>query len=95
MSGQLARFETMESDEGEVPTSGETKSSDLTPSSAPVGIDHRLIPTVVSLVPRPMRWDYLGLRLGVAVRKEVGEETLSERKIVDVSCGDHHTGKRG
>ena len=60
-----------------------------------VGIDHRFIPVVVSLVPRPMRWkeDHTegeGRRGG---RREGLENQLSNKKIVEVACGDHHTGK--
>ena len=56
-----------------------------------VGIDHRFIPVVVSLVPRPMRWN--DHKDGVGKRRGGQENQLSNKKIVDVACGDHHTGK--
>jgi alpha-tubulin suppressor-like RCC1 family protein len=61
-----------------VTSNNERKVDELTKLS--MKLNHNFIPTVISLVPRPMKWD-----------SKKNSSNSRNRKIVDVACGDHHT----
>ena len=90
VSGQLARFDVMETNE----KNEKHKDDEENKEEKNKETDHGFIPTVVSLVPRPMRWNNQIKKKNekeVALSDEKNEEDEKKYRIVDVACGDHHT----
>ena len=77
-----------ENTDGDAWGDGEDEQKDGVPANAAAAL-RTPIPTVVSLVPRPVQWAQPGAEAASAV---AGEAVAGPLPVVtDVACGDHHT----
>ena len=84
VSGQLARFENIKIN---------TDASQRQKHERAVQMSSEMIPTVVSLVPRPVQWSVHRDGLSNMPVAEDSGFGVQDHKVVvvDVACGDHHT----